>query len=252
MTMRASLVLLVLGAGSARAEHDHGPAPTTASSTFGASVSLFAARYDQMLYEGDYQGFSTALQWSDARFAVSASLPMYRLVENGRTLYGPGDGVVSGQVTHQRDAWLGGIAVAVSVPTGERRHGLGMGHAMVMPAMFLGVSIDRVRLAATTGYGRALGDPGSDHDHGQWPIVEPMNLSELTWGASADVLIVPAVTAGARLLGAVPIGDGQSRVVAGARTAWTAGRVGAGFEIQAGLHGDPFSIRGVFETTVRF
>ena len=252
MTMRALLVLVLVGAGSARAEHDHGPAPATASSTFGAGVSLFAARYDQMLYDGDYQGFAPALRWSNARFGVSASLPMYRLVENGRTLYGPGDGVVSGQVTHQRDAWLGGIAVALSVPTGEHRNGFGMGHAMVMPAMFVAVAIDRVRLGATAGYGHALGDAGSEHEHGQWPIVEPMNLSELTWGASGDVMIVHSVTAGARVLGAVPVGDGQSRVVAGARTAWTAGRVETGFEIQAGLHGDPFSIRGVLETTLRF
>ena len=253
MTMRASLVLLVvLSRGDARAEHVHGPAPVTATSTFGAGLSLVAARYDQMLYDGDYQGFAPVLRWSNARFAVSASMPFYRLVENGRTLYGPGDGVVAGQVTHQHAAWLGGIVVAVSLPIGEQRNGLGMGHAMVMPAMFVAVAIDRVRLGATAGYGRALGNPGEEHDHGQWPIVEPMNLAELTWGASGDVAIVRSVTAGARLLGAVPIGDGQARIVAAARTAWTTGPVETGFELQAGVHGDPFSFRGVLETTLRF
>jgi hypothetical protein len=251
MRMRAVVLLLVL-AGDARAEHSHGPAPMTNRSTFGAGVSLFAARYDQMLYDGDYQGFAPSLRWSDARFAVSATLPMYRLVENGRTLYGPGDGVLSGQVMHHHEDWHGGIAIAVSVPIGEQRTGLGMGHLMVMPAMFVGVTIDRVRLGATAGYGRALGDAGEDHDHGQWPIVEPMNFSELTWGVSGDVGVVRSVTAGARLLGASPIGDGQSRVVAAARTVWTTGRVETGFELQAGLHGDPFSVRGVLETTLRF
>ena len=247
-----ALVVLLLLAGSARAEHTHGPSPTTADSTLSAGVSLFAARYDQMLYDGDYQGIAPAVRWSNARFGATVTLPFYRLVENGRALYGPGDGVVSGQVTHARDAWQGGIVVAISLPIGEQRTGFGMGHAMVMPAMFVAYAIDRVRLGASAGYGRALGDPGSEHEHGQWPIVDPMNLSELTFAGTTDVAIGRGITAGARLLGAGPIGDGQTRLIAGGRVMWTAGRIDTGIELQAGLVGDPFSIRAALETTLRF
>ena len=49
-----------------------------------------------------------------------------------------------------------------------------------------------------------------------------------------------------------PIGDGSTRIVGGVRAAWTQGRVESGLEIQAGFAGDPFTLRGVAETTVSF
>ncbi|MEJ7599170.1 MAG: hypothetical protein WKG01_14775 [Kofleriaceae bacterium] len=243
-------------ARAARAEHTHGPSPGSAepgaASTLAAGISMFAARYDQRLYEGNYQGVAPIVRWANARLAITGTFPLYRLVENGRTLYGPGDGVLAAQVSHQRAALRAGLVAAVSVPTGDHQTGFGMGHAMVMSSLFAAYALDLVTVGASAGYGRAFGGGAHEHDRGSWPIVDPMNRSEVLWSATADVALAHAVMTGARVMGAIPIGDGNSRVIAAARVGWTAGRVATGFELQAGLAGDPFSVRGVVETTLRF
>jgi hypothetical protein len=74
----------------------------------------------------------------------------------------------------------------------------------------------------------------------------------VTWTASGDIALARVLRAGARVSGAVPTGDGSTRVIGGVRVLWTEGRVDTAFEMQAGVAGDPFSVRGVFETALRF
>ncbi|HWU91123.1 MAG TPA: hypothetical protein VN253_27845, partial [Kofleriaceae bacterium] len=87
---------------------------------------------------------------------------------------------------------------------------------------------------------------------GAWPLVDPMSFSELTFGATGTVSLARTLQAGARLDGAVPIGNGTARLAAGVRAIWTQGRVDTTAELQAGLAGAPFDVRGLLEAAVRF
>lgn len=256
---KLAAALIVVGIAipaTARAQHHHGGDPPrdgdAEAHAFGVGVALIAARYDTELYGGDYQAVMPTVRWAHRDVVVSAALPIYRLQENGLALYGPGDAVVHAQGTIvRRDAFASGVALTVSLPTGEHVNGLGMGHAMLMPSLWAAYTRGDVTLGANVGYGAGVGD--AEHVHGMmWPLVEPMNLHEITWAASGDVKIAKALRTGARVLGASPIGSGNTRIVGGARIAWTEGRVETGLELQAGIAGDPFVVRGVAETTVSF
>lgn len=238
-------------AAPARAQHHH-EADTDAAS-FAAGVAMVAAAFETMLYAGNYQGVIPSLRWANERFAAGASAAAYRLEENGATFYGFGDVIVHGQVTVIGDrAARAGVLASISAPTGDDRRGLGMGHVMLMPALFGIWAIDRVVLAATAGYSRAIGG-SSAHEHGMWPLVEPMNVSEVTWSAGGGYAITPAVQVGARVSGGIPIGlPGDNRVIGSLRGAWASGRFQTAAELQAGIAGDPFIIRGVVSTALSF
>ena len=61
------------------------------------------------------------------------------------------------------------------------------------------------------------------------------------------------MSAGARASGGVPAGEGgSSRVIVGGRVGWRASMVDTAFELQAGVAGDPFNVRGVVSTTLSF
>lgn len=246
----ACALLGVLSARSARADHGHAQ---PAGGGFSASLSLVAARFDTMLYTGDYEGVVPALRWTHARFAVAATAPLYRIEENGLPTLGAGDAAVHGQVTLLHRAQLvAGAALGVSAPTGDRRHGLGMGHPMVMPAGWASYAAGRLAVAGALGVDHGIG--GGHHSHAMmWPLVEPMNPSEVAWSASGDLALAPAWRIGAQLTGGVPVHEaGVTRVIAGARAMWITPRVQTGFELQAGVAGDPFTLRGVAQTTVAF
>lgn len=256
MRMRAcfGVVLGLISPGRAVAEHDHGGGEDVgATSAFGAAVAVVAARFDTMLYAGDYEGISPSLRWSDDRFAVVAAMPGYRVHKNGKTLYGPGDAVVHGVASIVRaGATQAGGALAVSLPTGDDQAGLGMGHVMVMPGLWASHALGRVTLGGSVGYGRALGGE-RDHDHGAWPLVDPMNVAEVTWSATTDVALGETLHAGVRIHGAIPTrAAGDDRIVGGVRLGWSHGRVATAATLQAGLAGDPFTMRGVLETALRF
>ena len=243
---------IMLTASSARADHAHA-VEHGGRYPFGASVTMIAASYDSMLYVGNYQGIVPAARWANDRFAAGVSGAFYRLEANGRDLYGVGDLVGHGQVLVVGDHHAGaGVLAAVSAPIGDDEHGFGMGHPMLMPALFGMLHVDRVMLAATAGYSIAIGGEGDGHDHGMWPIVEPMNRSELTWSAAGDVAITRELQGGARLSGGVPIGDGDHRLVGALRVGFTSGRMTTAAEIQAGLVGDPFNVRGLVSGGVSF
>jgi hypothetical protein len=122
---------------------------------------------------------------------------------------------------------------------------------MLMPAVFGEWSTSRVHVGASVGYSRAIGG-GSHEGHGAGPIVAPMSLSEVSWSAGADVMVMHHVSAGARGAGGIPVGGGDVRAMVAGRIAWQASRVATALELQAGVAGDPFTVRGVVSTALSF
>ena len=238
----------------ARADHhDAEPAPTDGSSTYDVSVTVLAATFDNSLYGGDYEGVAPAASWAIDRFAAGASWSYYRLLKNGERELGVGDLIGHGQVVLVgNDDAQAGVSFAISAPTGDELAGLGMGHTMLMPAAWGSWHDELVTVNASFGYSRALAI--GDHVHGMEPLVEPMNMSELTWSGGAEIGVAGGVRGGARFAGGVPVGDvpGITRVLGALRVAWRDGRVDTAGELQLGLAGDPFNIRGVLQTSLRF
>lgn len=265
MQFRIAAIALLGATSVARAEHHHAMEhehhgdgehvgdDDAARSAFGADVSFVAAAFDTMSYVGNYQGVIPALRWANSRFGVGANASIYRLEKNNAAVWGAGDAMVHGQVTIVGTASAqAGVVAMVSAPLGNATSGLSMGHVMIMPAAFGAWTSGRVSLAATAGYSRALGDM-SGHDHGPWPLVEPMNMAEVSWSAGGDYAIRKNVSVGARASGGVPLVDtGHNRIVGALHVGWRTGRVESGAELQAGLAGDPFTIRGVVSTALSF
>src|SRR6185295_15509013 len=129
--------------------------------------------------------------------------------------YGAGDAAIGGLATLvEGDAVHAGVALHVMLPTGSELENLGMGHVMAMPSAWASWRAAPLTIAASAGYGRALVGLGG-HDHGPGPIVDPMNLQELTWSAAADLDLGHGVQLGGRTRGAAPLGTGRTRVIGG-------------------------------------
>jgi hypothetical protein len=259
MMKRSIIGVLLVAAFAPRAHADHHgmamSAEPESSSDFAASVALVAANFDTMNYVGDYEGIVSSLQWKHGPFMVAATAPLYRLFENGASFFGLGDVSLAGHATiASTDTAHLGAMLMVSAPTGADDTGLGMGHAMVMPALYGAWSLPGIALAGSFGYSRALAEIPKDHDHGVWPLVDPMNMSELTWSASGDHSLTSELRVGGRFSGGIPVGGviGHTRLIGALRVAYGHGRVETAAEIQAGIVGDPFTLRGVVETALRF
>lgn len=252
-------IALAIGAGRASADHhammgSGGDDAGGRFGTFGASVALEAADFASMYYVGSYEGVIAEADWRLDRLALGASVPAYRLDENGFGLRGIGDVAAFGRVTAiETPAAHAGVAFALSWPTGNDLNGLGMGHMMLMPAAWGEWRTGRLLLSAQAGYSRAL-ISGGHHDHGPWPLVEPMNMSEITWNAGATIALGSGLRGGARASGGVPVGSlpGHDRIVGAVNLGWGRGRVDTVAELQAGLDGDPFILRGVVQTALHF
>lgn len=254
------IALLLVRVGVAHADH-HGMAMEhgdTSSSSYTTGVSLVGATFspsqaDNMYYGGDYEAVVGGFAWSYDRFSAGASWAYYRMLRNGVKQYGVGDLVTTAQLALVRTPSVqAGMVAGVSVPTGNENFGLGMGHLMVMPAAYAATHVSRIALSASAGYSRALSAGG--HVHGMEPLVEPMNMSEVTWGVEGDVPIAAGVHGGVRVSGGIPVATmmGTNRVVGALRVAWGSGRFDTAAELQTGLAGDPFTIRGVLSTALKF
>jgi hypothetical protein len=246
------------GSAIASAEHDHAFAMSEnhqdGASGLSVSVVVEAARYDSGFYVGSYQGVLPSLDWARGRFGASATIGLYHLDENGLSVYGLGDAMATGHATlWSTEALQAGVALHVMVPTGSEVEGLGMGHVMAMPSAWGAWRTRSVTVTASAGYSRAMTSlGGTQHEHGAMPLVDPMNLQELAWSAGAELAVGAGVRVGGRALGGVPLGAGRTRVIGGGRVAWGTARVSTGLELQLGIAGDPFSIRGVVDTALRF
>jgi hypothetical protein len=266
MWMGARIVLVALGlaASTARAEHHHdmammdagaGSGEVAEPAPFDASVQLIAASYSTLTYQGNYEGAIASIGYSHDRYMVGASLGTYRILLNGLESYGIGDLMLhaGAMLVHAGEVQAGVVAM-VSVPTGDELYGLGMGHTMVMPSAYGVWSHAHVTLTASAGYSRALAEMEAGHDHGVWPLVEPMNMSEISWAVAGDYAFGHGMHAAARASGGHPVGNliGHERVIGALRVGWGAGRVDTAAEIQTGLVGDPFTVRGLVETALHF
>lgn len=254
MNVRVPIALaIVLACAPAYAQHDHGGhEQVDVARPFAATLSLVAASFDTMLYIGNYEGVIPSARWASSRFSAMITGAAYRVEKNGSTSYGAGDIGAHGTVRLVSvDSFDAGVTLAASAPTGNEQRGFGMGHPMLMPSVFGAWTTSRVHVGGSVGYSRALG--GASHEgHGAWPIVSPMMPSEISWTAGADVQIASHVSAGARGSGGIPVGSGDTRVAVGGRVAWQASRVESAFELQAGVAGDPFTVRGVVSTALNF
>jgi hypothetical protein len=242
-------------ASVARADHDMAAmSEAHDGSEISVGLSVEAAQFDTMFYVGSYQGVTPSLGWMYGRFGANAAIPLYHLDENGLSTYGAGDAMLGGDaVVLEGEAVRAGVALHLMFPTGSERDNLGMGHVMAMPSLFGSWRAAPLTVSASAGYGRALVDlGGQQHNHGPMPLVDPMNMQELTWSAAADVDIGHGVRVGGRTRGAAALGTGQTRVIGGGRVAWGTPRVSTGLEVQVGLAGDPFTVRGVLDTALRF
>lgn len=245
---------LALSPGAARADHDmashdHGGSGPRVQ----AGVAFEIARYKTAQYEGSHQGISPSLTWLDGRFGAGAAVGFYHLTKNGLGAYGIGDAMLTGHAAVVADEALqAGVALHAMLPTGSDDRGFGMGHAMAMPSLWGSWRAPGWAVRASAGYARALTALHGDHDHGLVPLVDPMNLQELTWSTGAELEVSRAVRVGGRAHGGLAIGGGRDRVIGAGRVTWTTELFTTAFELQHGLAGDPFSIRGVVETALRF
>jgi hypothetical protein len=208
-----------------------------------AKIGALAATYRSLLFEGNYQGVEIGAGVSYGRYSLSADLVTYRLERNGLASNGVARGSLSG-----------GAMLMVSAPTGNDAKGFGMGHVMLMPELFGSWSSGRFVVDALAGFGYATGGASAHAEHGgggAWPLVDPMNAMEITFGLRPTYMLVSRLGIGASGHGAVPIGDGVSRFVAGGHVLWIAGRFATSFEIAGGVAGDPFGLRGMLTTTIR-
>jgi len=250
----ATALCIAQAAGIARADHDMASmSESHGGSEVSLGVSVEAAEFDTTFYVGSYQGVTPTLGWMHGRFGANAAISLYHLTENGLSRYGAGDAAIGGSAALvDGDALHAGIALHVMLPTGSELDNFGMGHVMAMPSVWASWRDAPLTVAASAGYGRALVSLGGGHDHGPAPLVDPMNLQELTWSAGADVELGHGVQLGGRTRGAAPLGTGRTRVIGGGRVAWGTSHVSTGLELQVGLVGDPFTIRGVVDTALRF
>ena len=248
--MMTQLAMIAALAGVARADAmEMGDAPAASLAT---GVSVVTARYDTIYYVGNYEGVAPTVHFMSGAWSGMAMLGLYRLDENGRTLYGIGDVMGSASATLvDAHAWRAGVTAAAMIPTGDQPTGFGMGHVMVMPAAWLACSAGPLALRGSLGYGRALTDLAG-HDHGPWPLVDPMNMQEITWAASASLPVWRRLETTLGGSGAVPVdvAMGVDRVAASLRAAWLDPGMVTAVELQVGILGDPYVVRGLVEMMV--
>lgn len=247
-------VAALLHAAPARADGDMPGMVMSETSPYGLGASMLAASFSTPFYVGTYEGIVPTASWQHGRWSAMAMLGLYHVVENGLDVYGVGDVMVSGTATlvDAGDSSVG-VTLAATLPTGSFESGLGMGNTMVMPALWALHRAGRLTLVASAGYTRGLADLAG-HVHGLWPIVDPMNMQEVTWRATASAPVWRDLSLGIAASGGVPIAVpmGVDHASGAARVAWVRPRMVTAFELQAGLAGAPFTVRGVLETTVRF
>jgi hypothetical protein len=241
--------------GAARADHDMAAMSENHqgnASELSVGLSVEAAEFDTTYYVGSYQGITPSLGWMTGRFGATAMIGLYHLTENGLSTYGAGDAMLGGMATVvDRETLRAGVALHMMLPTGSELENLGMGHMMAMPSLWATWRSAPLTVSASAGYNRALVGLGG-HNHGLMPLVDPMNMQELAWSAAADLDLGHGLQLGGKTLGGVPLGTGQTRMIGSGRVAWGTPRVSTGLEVQVGLVGDPFTVRGVLDTALRF
>jgi len=246
----------------ARAQHCHMPSLVDAEGIgLRAGHTFVVAGYSTEQDAGDYEGLGLVLEWSRGWFETAASLTAYRIRRNGGVTRGLGDlQVAAGAVPFAREDGAArlGAYLGVSLPTGDDDAGLGMGHVMMMPALFGEARLGRLELSLHGGIGAAVGagpDPHAHHHHGgaasPMPLVDPMNATELFGDLRVAHPIGPLWHVHLGTSAAAPLGDGEARIVLAAGGQLVLTRLDFGLELQVPVLGDPFTVRGVFSAGFR-
>lgn len=225
-------------------------------------VSGETATYRNARFEGEYQGLAAFAAWEHEGVRVRGALPSYRLVRNGAEAFGLGDlflDVRASFVPAAGDGLRGGAGLAASLPTGSAKQDLGMGHAMLMPALWVIWTSHEAFLTGQIGYGRALSGGGGGHHHatsGTGPIVSPMNSSEVEFALGGGTHLARGLRVRAAVYGAVPVASldgGAARAAASLGMDVTVGDwFDVGLEGHLPLVGDPFLAKIVVPIGVRF
>jgi hypothetical protein len=216
------------------------------------------ARFESSRYEGHYEGITLRSSVAWHLLNAGASLPAYRIVRNGLPGRGLGD-----LLLHSRARLLGtdstgsasGVALGASLPTGDARSDLGMGHVMFMPGVWATARADSLLFSSSVAYAKALSGSRAHHHHsGAGPLVMPMSSSELDIAVLASAPIhpsMPELRLRAGLDGAVPFAEDGARARANGRAGLVfVQRVTSSIELQLPVAGEPSTVKVVLELSV--
>ncbi|MET0342967.1 MAG: hypothetical protein ABW252_18315 [Polyangiales bacterium] len=265
-SLRPALVLYALAllsgiAGRAEAQHCHAPLTVDAREyAYRAYTGFIAASYGKG--DGNYQGFYAGFAYRQPWWGAELRVPTYRLQQQERAAtFGLGDIVLSasGTALKLRDDTIQlGAELPLMLPTGSASRSLGMGHPMLMPALWLLLDLEPVVIRAQLGYGRVLGGGDMDHHHHEGvmrvPLVNPMNRSEIEHALIVSLGLARGTSVHLSWLGAAPVDDpqGVNRQVLAAGASARFDPIELGFELQRPVAGDPFFMRLVLELTATF
>ncbi|HEY6556117.1 MAG TPA: hypothetical protein VI072_02550 [Polyangiaceae bacterium] len=260
---RCALFLLAaaLYAPSARADHCQPPGPLPPGEVgLRLATSLEAAAYEYGGIEGSYQGAALSASYTREAFRAELTAPAYRLRRNDETFYGLGDvtGELRVRLLEVADGALsGGAGLTGIAPTGSASRDLGMGHVMLMPALWGVFEQSGAFVQLQVAYARALSEDDSEHAHHaprMRPIVRPMNASELVVSGSAGYAVHELVRVQGGVYTAAPVDtpDGEGRTVASLGVDFIPSAFDASVEAQAPLAGDPYTFKVVVGAGVRF
>ena len=242
-------------AGGEHHHHDH-PAPRPWA--LAASVSALAGAADLLGEPRDYQGLGVGVNAAWGRVSGHAMLAAYRVDGEG---VGVGDAMVGAAVDllPASAPFQLGLTGMAMLPTGDADAGRGMGHVMIGAGAWLRAARGRGAIAIAAQWARAHGDGAEHaaHQHGGqdgWPLVDPMNPSEVVVDAAATARLVPGrLRAGAAVTWATPVElDGEVRVIVAGLLGVEHGRCAVDVRLGAPVVGDPYVARGTIELGYRF
>jgi hypothetical protein len=261
--------LAALAARSAFAQSCH--APPSASAASGPSVSLAVreATVDTDAVSADYQGVLLGLGYARAPLEAAVVLPAYRLDAGAGAEVGLSDllldvraaliGAYHDHADHH-DHLQAGLELAATLPTGDEDIGLGMGHVMLMPGLFVRVHDAHAALLLQAGYGRALTERGHAagngrdvHAHGALgSLVDPMSDSELEAGLTISVRASARYALLATLAAATPIATegGRARASIGGGGSAALGPLSLALVLELPMAGDAFEQRVTLSATL--
>jgi hypothetical protein len=249
----------VLGARATRAQGCHAEPPQqVGDSRWQLTLGQETARFESPRYEGHYQGLRLSGGVGRQRLYAGAALAAYRIVRNGLPGRGVGDLLLHSRVLLLRaehDRARAGVGLGVTLPTGDARADLGMGHVMLMPGAWASAQLNQILASAQLTYGKSLrGNNAAHHHDSVGPLVAPMSGSELEATASASLPIYPKA-AGARarasVNGALPVLDESGAARADLRLALLFGdRVNTSLELHLPITGSPSTLKLVVALSI--
>jgi hypothetical protein len=256
--LTAAFGLSVAAPFAAQAQHCRAVPSEPESSSIEADLRAEAATYRTTRFEGSYEGLFLGAGFRAPLFALRMQLPRYRIVKNGLPQHGFGDllGEAQLRVLQLREPTLRfGLALAITLPTGNRHAELGMGHAMWIPSVWADVTRSRFQLQAKLSYAGVFDDEAGHRGHarGPAPIVAPMNVSELGTLLSGSARVVGVIHLRLSAFSAIALNDaGASRATALFATDFLFQKLRFTLEAELPLLGDPFLFKLASEAGIRF